>query len=263
MEGSAGTDYVWPELAEPYITTLRQAVALVEERTQPEGIVAAGSIIHGMADPRSDLDVYVVHDLPWKQRMQYRLNGVRTEIFINNEASVRACFERERVEGRPVTAHMLATGHVVVCRTSRVRDLIELGMAQVSRPPEVSEQTLLLQRYSIVDALENALDVAQRDPVTAIMILHEVVTGLVRYRFTSVGHHIPRTKELLPRMAEVDPELARLVHRFCGAPGLDGRLALAIRIADHTLGVAEFFEWESDRIPTDPPLDSGEQGIGL
>jgi predicted nucleotidyltransferase len=242
-------EYDWPSLEEPARSALRQAVAVVEERTEPTGIIAAGSILRGMGDPRSDIDLYVIHEQPWKQRLQRRLAGVRVEIFINNERSVRGYLEEERVEGRPITAHMLATGHVVLCRTEQVRRIIEQGRDQVSHPPEVSGQALLMQRYTIVDSLENAMDVAQRDPVTAIMILHEVVTSLVRYRFTSTGHHIPRTKELLPRMAEIDPELASLVHRFCGAPGLDGRLALATRIAHHTIGVTEFFEWESERIP--------------
>lgn len=255
MEASAPDTYHWPDLDEPFLVALRQAVALVEARTEPDGVIAAGSIVQGSADPRSDIDLYVIHGQPWKQRVQRWFNSVRTEVFINNETAVRGYLEEEGIEGRPITAHMLATGHLMLCRTERVHELIELAMGHVSRPPVVSDETLLQQRYGIVDALENAQDVAQRDPVTSIMILHNVVDYMVRYRFTSAGHHIPRTKELLPRMAEVDPELASLVHRFCGAPGLDGRLALAIRIAEHTIGTTEFFEWESQRVPVPDPTN--------
>ncbi len=70
-------------LAEPYALALQQALAFCHERTDPFGIVASGSIVRGTGDANSDLDIYVLHAHPWRQRVQRCFNGVPCEIFIN------------------------------------------------------------------------------------------------------------------------------------------------------------------------------------
>lgn len=47
----------FPGLREPYATALRDAVAFALTRTQPIGIVAAGTIIRGNPDRSSDIDL--------------------------------------------------------------------------------------------------------------------------------------------------------------------------------------------------------------
>src|SRR5262249_54478940 len=74
----------------------------------PPGIVIAGSIVRGEGGPTSDLDVFVVHDQPWRLREQKRFAGVPAELFVNPPARVRTYFEREHAEGHPSTAHMFA-----------------------------------------------------------------------------------------------------------------------------------------------------------
>src|SRR5262252_3559240 len=106
----------WPELGEPYADALRQAVAFVLVETDPVGIVATGTVIRGEAHPASDIDLYVLHDAPYRRRVQRFFAGVPTEIFINPAQAVRSYFRDEHRTGRRITAHMLATGFVVLDR---------------------------------------------------------------------------------------------------------------------------------------------------
>src|SRR5687768_3080307 len=98
-----------PGLASPHAEALREAVEHAIARFSPVGIVAAGSIVRGAAGPTSDLDVYVLHGEPWRQRVQRRFRGVPAELFVNPPAAVRRYFETEHAARRPLTAHMLAT----------------------------------------------------------------------------------------------------------------------------------------------------------
>ncbi len=120
-------DLKWPDLAEPYASALRDAVAFVLDRVDPVGIVACGSVIRGTPSPNSDLDIYVVHEADWRQRIQRRFGGVPAEIFINPPTAIRGYFETERRAGRPITAHMLSTGFVVLDRDPVVQGLVDRG----------------------------------------------------------------------------------------------------------------------------------------
>jgi hypothetical protein len=73
----------WPELAEPHAGALRDAVASIVSRSEPPGIVVAGSILRVTSGPSSHVDVYVVNRLPERQRIQRRFRGVPVEMFVN------------------------------------------------------------------------------------------------------------------------------------------------------------------------------------
>src|SRR5687768_5331681 len=91
---------------------LREAVSWVAGRYESLGIFACGSLLRGEGGPTSDLDLYVIHGQPWRQRVQRRFAGVPAEIFVNSPTSARGYLAEEARGGRPLTAHMLATGHV-------------------------------------------------------------------------------------------------------------------------------------------------------
>src|SRR5262249_52666417 len=73
----------FPTLPDQYDRALREAVTFVMERFQPVGIIATGTIGRGTPDAASDLDVWVVHLEPVRQRLQKFFNGVPAEIFVN------------------------------------------------------------------------------------------------------------------------------------------------------------------------------------
>ena len=103
----------WPDLAPRYATALRAVVRFVFENFEPQAVIAAGSIIRGAGDRGSDLDIYVVHASPYKQRLQRWFGDVPAEIFVNPIPAIREYFASEHRDGRPTTAHMIATGFPV------------------------------------------------------------------------------------------------------------------------------------------------------
>ena len=124
-----------PPLAEPYKTALEEAVAFVLERFDPIGVVASGTIVRGDPSPSSDLDVFVLHRQPWRQRLQRFFNGVPAELFVNPPERVERYFEEEVADGRPVTAHMLATGVVVFAIDPIVEQLRARAADVLAAPP--------------------------------------------------------------------------------------------------------------------------------
>ena len=233
----------WPELRPPYDAALREAVGYVLARFEVWGVIAAGSVLAGLGDPRSDLDLYVIHARPQRQRIQRRFAGVAVEIFVNPPQQVRRYFDEEAT--RPVTAHMLATGAVVVHRHPVVEEMIAEARRRLATPPNLSETQLTLRRYLAADLLENAQDVIERDPANADLFLHEGVRAMLDYAFLAVNRPLPRTKQFLSALAALNPDLAALARQYYGAADTAARMALATQIATRTIGETGFFEWES------------------
>lgn len=241
----------FPPLDEPYRTALREAVDFITARYDPLGIVASGTIVRGSPGPSSDLDLYVIHAAPWRQRVQRRFNGVPAEIFVNPPGQVRRYLESQRREGRPITAHMLATGVVVLDRDPVVEDLRRAAREALAQPPDPPAWALRFKRYMIATAFEDGTDVADSDPLSADMILHVAVREMLRYRFLSANRPIPRDKDLLRDLETLAAPLGALARAFYGAETFAGRRVLAGQIADAVIETRGFFEWESD--PQDVP----------
>ncbi|HXF64841.1 MAG TPA: nucleotidyltransferase domain-containing protein [Caldilineaceae bacterium] len=246
----------WPNLGEPYNQALREAVAFILDRFEVWGIIASGSILDGRADPGSDLDIYVVHAKPLRQRVQRWFNGVPCEIFVNPPAAIRRYFEGER--DRPSTAAMLATGKVVLDRHPVVAELRAEAQRRLETPPNLSAAELTMRRYGAADVYENAQDIAVRDPANASLILHEAVRAMLNYAFLSANHPLPRVKTMLPALAELDPTLGALARAYYEAADAPARFVLAAQIAERTIQATGFFEWEStpDSFPDSTIPDS-------
>jgi predicted nucleotidyltransferase len=232
---------IWPDLPERFDRALREAVAYILDRFQVRGIVAAGSILRGAPDPSSDLDLYVVQSEPWRQRLQRIFHGVPAEIFVNPEKAIEGYFESEPKSGRPMTAHMIAAGHVVLDRDGVVAELRQKAAAIIEQPV-FSEEALTYQRYMVAASYEDAMDKAESDPATAGMIMARTVEEMLEYHFLEKGCYLPRRKDLL---SELPPGLQEDARAFFGEGDIARRLELAGRIADATIEARGFFEWES------------------
>lgn len=236
----------WPTLGAPYQEALHTAVAHILERFPVLGIIASGSIIRGNPGPTSDFDLYVIHAQPQRQRLQRRFHGVPAEIFINPPHTIRNYFASEHAEGRPCTAHMLVTGFPVLALDAVVDELRTEAQIWLQKRPTCSGQSLLWRRYSIVDLLDNARDLLASDPECAARILHQAMEGLLEYAFLSRGLFLPRLKEFIGKLAELDPELAQRTRAYYQAPCVQTQMQVAETLASRLLGVTEFFEWESE-----------------
>jgi hypothetical protein len=235
----------WPHLSEEYDQALRGAVEFILNHFTVSGIIASGTIIRGNPDLTSDLDIYVIHRESFRQRLQKLFNSVPTEIFVNPPAAVESYFADEHAARRPLTAHMLATGFVILELDSIVHSLREEATVWLQKPPERSPEGLTMARYLVATLYEDALDVVERDPVTAHMLLCRAVVEMINYTFTKAGQFLPRHKDLLSSFAKLDAETAVLVTRFFEASDFNSRLKLAEQIADRTIEARGFFEWET------------------
>lgn len=234
----------WPDLPERFDLALKDAVSYVLDRFNVAGIIVSGTILRGTADATSDLDIYVIHREPFRQRIQRFSRNVPTEIFVNPPWTVRSYLSREHADGRPITAHMLATGHVILSIDPIVDELRAEAAEWLAKPSRPSPAQIVMDRYLAATLYEDARDIAKKDPSTALLILSQSVTAMISFWYRSNGHLIPRTKEFLSSLESLNQTLGRDAQRFFIAPP-EERWLLAERIADQTIGVRGFFEWES------------------
>ncbi len=237
----------WPELPERTDVALRDAVSYILDRFDVHGIIAAGTHISGQPDLTSDLDIYVVHVHPQRQRIQKRFNGLATEIFVNPPVAIRRYFEQEI--RRPLTAYMLATGFVVLDSAAIVEELRAEAIEWLNRPLELSESELTWLQYAAVDAYENAQDLSEKDPAGAVRVLHDAVSQMLDTTFLENGKKLPCTKTYLDELSTLDSDLGRLAREYYTAHNVEEQFELAALLAARTFGETGFFEWESQLEP--------------
>jgi hypothetical protein len=243
----------FPKLADKYDQALREAVSFVLERFKPVGIIAAGTIVRGTPDATSDLDVWVIHMEPMRQRLQKFFNGVPTEIFVNPPWVIQKYFVQDQGDARPISAHMMATGTVVLATDPVVEQLRQTAISLVSSSPTLTPQKLTLARYAAATKLEDAMDIVERNPSAANMLVSEAVRQMLQFAFLKAGRFIPRDKDILDALTSMDSDLASKVRLFFDIGDLTRRIHLATELADRILEVRGFFEWNSEPEEVPPP----------
>lgn len=237
---------LWPDLPGRYHEALHEAVHFIIERYPTViGIVASGTIIRGTPDPSSDFDIYVIQRESFRQRVQRFFNSVAAEIFVNPPGTVGQYFRQEASAGRPLTAHMLATGFKVLDLDPVIERLRSEAKHLISNPPATFPD-LTMRKYMIATAFEDAVDVASEDEATARMILSEAISRALHYRFLRDGRYIPREKELIKEITATDTALGKLANRFFSASPLSDLIIVGQQIIDRLEGEHGFFEWETE-----------------
>jgi hypothetical protein len=236
---------VFPDLSDPYAQALHEAVAFILTRFAPIGIIASGTILRGSPDPASDLDLYVIHPQPYRQRIQKFFNSVPAEIFINPPQQIKRYFIEEQAEYYPITAHMLGTGFPILELDPLIAELRQLALQSLAEPPKASPESLLFMRYMAANWLEDAADLVRRDEATANLFLSQAVLESIRYHFIASGKYLPRSKELISAIELFDLELGGLLRQFYMVSDCAIRLGLAYQIADRSIQLHGFCEWES------------------
>lgn len=231
----------WPI---PVATALQLAVDSILTSYAPVGIVAAGSILRGEGGPTSDIDLYVIHLDPFRQRLQRKYAGVPVEIFVNPPQQVRRYFSEEHRSARPITAHILSTGQVLIDRDPVVQILRDEAAMWLAMPPDPTPDALRWRRYLLVDLLDDVRDVIDVDPVQARLLLGQIVAELADYRMLAANRHLAKPKQRLAALAELDPWAAALARQTIVAGDAQTALDLANRMARHAAGETSFFEWD-------------------
>jgi predicted nucleotidyltransferase len=253
----------FPTLAAKYDIALREAVSFVLGSFKPVGIIASGTIVRGNHDAASDIDLWVIHLEPNRQRIQKFFNGVPVEIFVNPPWTIRSYFSQDQSNARPISAHIMATGHVVLATDPMVTELREKAQWLLTQPPDLSEEAIQRARYTAATRFEDATDIGLRDPIAASMLLSQSLVEMMRFAFMKVRRFIPRDKDLLEEFGFLASDSAAKVKNFFQTSDYDERLRLATEIADEILGVRGFFEWSSSVEVREPPTEPPEGSIDV
>ena len=231
-----------PPLEPPYDQALVEALEYIfETRDDVITINLAGSVASGEADARSDIDLYIIIEGEKRHRDQRLFGGVPVEMFFNPEERARRALEQDQLEGRAPGVALMAFGHIIYDPEGVFAKLRLEALEVMERGPAVPEETITFRRYTAVDQLDDAIDVADRDPVTARMLATEAVSQAIAVWFVERGGWTPRAKDRLAELRRVDPEAADAVEQFIRSGDVsDAESAIGL-----LLGVSGFFEWES------------------
>lgn len=241
-----------PPLRDQHRLALEQAVEWLPSIAQAVGIVASGSIVRGNPGPSSDLDLVILHDQPWRRRVQRWFNGTPVELFFNSEAWLMHCIQSEADEGRPVMAHMLATGKLLLDVDGRLGALKRLSHDILQRGPGLGPAALLRDRYAAATQVEDALDFIDAGTPDARQARALAVHALVCHAYLRKNRFLPRPKERLHLLAQDEPLLADLLATALGPSPAEAMVALR-EASLHVLEVAGFFEWDSGEDDSLPP----------
>lgn len=232
-------------------SALLEATEFIRQRFDPSGILVAGTIIRGEGHPNSDLDFAVVHDKPWRQRIQRFDEGVPVEIFVNPPAQWQKTFASEVRSGKPSMLGIFSSGIAVHNEGEQLSTLVELAQQLFASGPEISEEHLTSLRYALVTHFEDAVDIEQIDLDRSNAFVVYSLLQAARLRVLQSGAWLPREKELFKRLETLDPDLGRSVRAVLDAPRRQW-VRLAEPKIEQIAGTARFFAWESD--PQDVPL---------
>lgn len=171
----------YPALAAPFDSALQAAVADVLAQYDPVGIIAAGSVIHAASVVRAATSTSM--SSIWRAFANGCSDGTQ-------ECRARSCqpadqvrryFEDEHFHGRPITAHLLATGTVLLDQDPIVQNLRNEAAKWLATAPTPGDERLRWLRYLLVDQADNVRDVAAVNPALARLLLGEMLPQLATY----------------------------------------------------------------------------------
>lgn len=231
-------------LQDKHRIAMQQAMDWLGSVAQPLGVVASGSIVRGTPGPASDLDVVVLHAGQGRRRIQRWFNGTPVELFFNSGQWLRHCMREEAAQGRPVMAHMLATGTIILDTDEQMAGLVSVARAILDQGPNLGADALTRDRYAAACQVEDALDLGAADTPDARHLLGLAVGAVARHAYLRQNRFLPRPKERLALLAALDPVLARLLSLALSEPPSEALRSLT-QASERVLGSAGFFEWDS------------------
>lgn len=238
----------FPVLDPPFSGALRSAMHEILEGFSPLAVLAAGSAVRGRTSPRSDLDLLVLAR-GQRRRVQRRLERVPVDLVVETPESLSRLLEEQWAARRPVLAHMLATGEVVLDLEELLEDLRVRARRLMERPPQAEAWELGLARIDLAAALDDALDLEEADPAAAALALERAVRLAIEYPFRERSRHLPREKDLLRALGTLDPQAAEQAASFAASRDRGERRRLALELSLQVTGEAGFSDWDSGARP--------------
>ncbi len=225
---------------------LDKALAWVYEHFQPIGIIVTGSIIRGNPDKNSDFDIYVIHEENYRRRIQKYFDGVPCEIFVNNFKHIYNYFEEDYKNNRPVSAHMISTGSVIMGgENQEMERLIRSAKEFLLKAPVLTDGRKTMMKYAISTMFEDATDVRYTDPVTSSYFLDKLMLELIEFIFLTRNIPLPRPKERIKYLKANYPDIGTQIDAYYKAMDFNDKYATAKAMVEGIAGECGFFEWDS------------------
>jgi hypothetical protein len=187
---------------------LAVARRLIRERFRDaRAAYLGGSASRGTATATSDLDIVVVLEgAPAPYRETVRYGGWPVELFVHDETSLQRWYDREAVSWRPVLAHMVATGVVLLDSGMAVQLQDEAAAQLTAGPRPLTTPELFSRRYLLTDSLDDLVSAVSDDE-------RDVIAGVVLTRaaelfLLSMGAWLGGGKWLVRNLHAADPRMA-------------------------------------------------------
>jgi predicted nucleotidyltransferase len=205
------------------------------ERYPEASALLAGSIVRGRATPTSDLDIVLLFDrLDCAWRETTSINGITTELFAHDPATLGWFFELDAKSGRAPLAHMIADGLPVGGAASRIEAArARAAVWLAAGPPPLDLHAIEDRRYIVTDLAEDLRGGGTPGEIIAIAArLHDVLAELV---LRTAGHWSGTGKQLARELEALNPGLAlRFEHAF-GALFRHGHAAQLLGLVEELL----------------------------
>jgi hypothetical protein len=239
-----------------HAAALAEAQRVLDERADLLAVLLAGSAARGEVGPTSDLDLYCLVERPCRQRRHLvARSGVPVEIFLNPAAQIRRYLRSEAAGPRPITAHLLTTGHVLLNRAPQLLAALRAEAAALlaAGPPPLAGAERALRAHGLRDLYGEATDAATRGaahPGSRAAAFAQCLTAAISLHYALHRRWEPKFREAEQDLWRWDPEGARLLALHAAAGTLEslGGFVAHVLAAEGGVGV---LPWDSPEEPVE------------
>ena len=210
-------------MEELFRRALGQIVAELSTDPEVTAVVFFGSVQRGEGKPDSDLDFFVVTTGREYWRSAREIDGVAAELFHNPVPKMRQMLENED----QIALHAFATGELVLDRAGEGQTLVDLARKRWAEGPKPLTAEAAARWMYCMTALASDIEGLDNASPEARLVAGMLVPLTLEGHCALNRRWADQPKHLIRRVAETDPDLADVAHRFY-TQGMPPGLAVAI-----------------------------------
>jgi len=181
---------------------------IVENFSDCQAALLAGSVVRGEETATSDLDIVVFDE---KIESAYRESlieyGWPIEVFVHNATSYKTFFKEDCERARPSLPRMVSEG-INLVDSGVLSSIKEEANELLKRGPEVwSVKTIEMKRYMITDALDDLIGTTNR--AEELFIANTLADAIHEFYLRTNGQWIGASKWIVRALNQFDESFAR------------------------------------------------------